>query len=76
MFLIQVLEAETPCLLFLDEIDSIAASRSNDSGQSNGNKQALTRLLIDFGRIQNSSPDIVLLAATNMPEVIFIVRKL
>jgi len=63
-----VLRSHKRCILFLDEIDSIATSRSTKEGQSSGDKHALTQILVQFGNIQNKSADIVLIAATNLPE--------
>lgn len=56
----------TPCVLFLDEIDSIAKKRS-DSADVGELKRLVTIMLQE---IENWSEDSLLLAATNFPELL------
>ena len=46
-------------------IDSIGSSTSTKPADSKGNSQALTQILIEFTRIQNSNSKIYLICATN-----------
>ncbi|NLC65992.1 MAG: ATP-dependent zinc metalloprotease FtsH [Clostridium sp.] len=63
-------EAKAPCIIFIDEIDAIGKSR--DTGGMGGNderEQTLNQLLAQMDGF-DSSKGIVLLAATNRPEVL------
>lgn len=57
--------AQTPCVIFLDEFDSVAASRAGEDGSAEDRKVVTTLLQeIDQARAKH----IVLVAATNYPE--------
>ena len=63
-------EQKAPCIIFIDEIDAIGKSR--DSGGNNGNderEQTLNQLLSEMDGF-DSSKGVVMLAATNRPEVL------
>jgi transitional endoplasmic reticulum ATPase len=53
-----------PCVVFIDELDSLARSRSEGPDQTDGSRQMVTQLLQELDRIQGS--DILVLAATNL----------
>jgi ATP-dependent metalloprotease len=55
-----------PCIIFIDEIDSMASKRSSDEVTGS---QTLNQLLIEIDGF-NSNENIIIIAATNMPEVI------
>lgn len=61
-------EARThqPCVVFIDELDSLARSRSGGSDQTNGTRQMITQLLQELDAIQGS--DICVIGATNLIE--------
>lgn len=56
----------TPCVLFLDEIDSIAKKRSDNADV--GELKRLVTIMLQ--EIENWSEDSLLLAATNFPELL------
>jgi transitional endoplasmic reticulum ATPase len=55
----------TPCMLFFDEVDALAASR-NDLKQSWG-KQLINQFLSELDGVQYSNEGVLILAATNAP---------
>jgi transitional endoplasmic reticulum ATPase len=55
----------TPCVLFIDEIDALGASRS-DMKQSGG-RHLINQFLLELDGINNSNEGILILAATNTP---------
>jgi transitional endoplasmic reticulum ATPase len=57
-------ERRQPCVVFIDELDSLARSRSEGPDQTDGSRQMITQLLQELDRIQGS--DILVLAATNL----------
>ena len=61
-----------PCIIFIDEVDSIAKSRDGASRHSGGNderEQTLNQLLSEMDGF-DSSKGIIILAATNRPEIL------
>ena len=58
--------AKAPCIIFIDEIDAIGKSRDN---QISSNEQTLNQLLSEMDGF-DSSKGLVILAATNRPEVL------
>lgn len=60
----------TPCIIFIDEIDSIGRSRSNyGGGGESEQQQTLNQLLSEMDGI-DSSKGLLILGATNRPEVL------
>lgn len=60
----------SPCIIFIDEIDSIGRSRSNfGGGGESEQQQTLNQLLSEMDGI-DSSKGLLILAATNRPEVL------
>lgn len=60
----------TPCIVFIDEIDAVGASRkssSSDGGDERG--QTLNALLVEIDGF-SPSDNIVVLAATNRPDIL------
>jgi AAA+ superfamily predicted ATPase len=57
-------ERRQPCVVFIDELDSLAQSRSGGPDQTDGSRQMVTQLLQELDRIQGS--DVLVLAATNL----------
>jgi SpoVK/Ycf46/Vps4 family AAA+-type ATPase len=57
--------SNTPCVLFFDEVDALAASRS-DMKQSAG-RQLINQFLDEMDGVQNSNEGVLILAATNAP---------
>ena len=55
----------TPCVLFFDEVDALAASR-NDLRHS-GNKQLINQFLSELDGVRYSNEGVLILAATNTP---------
>lgn len=64
----QALE-NTPCIVFIDEIDAIGKKRDGHGGGNDEREQTLNQLLSEMDGF-DSSKGIVILAATNRPEVL------
>ena len=63
-------EEDAPCIIFIDEIDSIGKSRDSKYGGGNDEReQTLNALLAEMDGF-DSSKGILILAATNRPEVL------
>jgi transitional endoplasmic reticulum ATPase len=54
-----------PCVLFFDEVDALAASRSDM--RTSGASQLVTQFLAETDGVQNSNEGVLILAATNAP---------
>ena len=62
--------AKAPCIIFIDEIDAIGKSRDNVYGGGNDEReQTLNQLLAEMDGF-DSSKGVVILAATNRPEIL------
>ena len=61
----EVARENTPCVLFIDEIDALGASRS-DMKQSAG-KNLINQFLQELDGISNDNEGLLILGATNMP---------
>lgn len=61
----EVARRNTPCVLFIDEIDALGASRS-DMKQSAG-KNLINQFLQELDGISNNNEGLLILGATNMP---------
>ncbi len=63
-------QSTSPCIIFIDEIDSIGRSRSNfGGGGESEQQQTLNQLLSEMDGI-DSSHGLLILGATNRPEVL------
>ncbi|EEC13245.1 transitional endoplasmic reticulum ATPase, putative, partial [Ixodes scapularis] len=58
-----------PCIIFFDEIDALAAHRGSTSGSSNVGDRVIAQLLAEMDGIE-ALQDVVLVAATNRPDMI------
>ena len=58
-----------PCIVFIDEIDTIGKSRDNRMGGNDEREQALNQLLAEMDGF-DPTKGVILLAATNRPEVL------
>ena len=58
-----------PCIIFIDEIDSIGRSRGGYGGSDTEQQQTLNQLLSEMDGM-DSSKGLLILAATNRPEVL------
>lgn len=62
--------AKAPCIIFIDEIDAIGKSRDSHYGGGNDEReQTLNQLLAEMDGF-DSSKGVVILAATNRPEIL------
>lgn len=59
----------SPCIIFIDEIDSIGRSRGGYGGSDTEQQQTLNQLLSEMDGI-DSSKGLLILGATNRPEVL------
>ena len=63
-----IAKKHAPCILFFDEIDSIASSRSNAS-VSETTRQALSQLLVEMDGFQKTT-NVIIVGATNVPNIL------
>lgn len=62
-------EQKAPCIIFIDEIDAIGKSRDNQYQSNDEREQTLNQLLSEMDGF-DSSKGIVILGATNRPEIL------
>ncbi len=68
--LFETANKQAPCIIFIDEIDAIGKSRDNQMmGGNDEREQTLNQLLAEMDGF-DSSKGIVILAATNRPEIL------
>ncbi|MCL2621684.1 MAG: ATP-dependent zinc metalloprotease FtsH [Firmicutes bacterium] len=68
--LFETAKLNAPCIIFIDEIDSIARMRGvGASGVSDENEQTLNQLLVQMDGFTKSE-GVIVLAATNRPDVL------
>ncbi len=60
---------KAPCIIFIDEIDAIGKSRDNQINSNDEREQTLNQLLSEMDGF-DSSKGLVILAATNRPEIL------
>jgi cell division protease FtsH len=60
---------KAPCIIFIDEIDAIGKSRDGNIGGNDEREQTLNQLLSEMDGFDSSKP-VVILAATNRPEIL------
>ena len=58
---------KAPCIVFIDEIDTIGKKRSGQSGSSDEREQTLNQLLTEMDGFDGNK-GVVILAATNRPD--------
>lgn len=64
-------EQNAPCIVFIDEIDSIGKSRDSRYGGGNDEReQTLNQLLAEMDGFSSDANPVIVLAATNRPEVL------
>ena len=59
----------SPCIIFMDEIDSIAPNRGSGSSDSNVTERVVSQLLTEMDGLEALN-DVVIIAATNRPDMI------
>lgn len=67
--LFQEAEKNAPCIIFIDEVDSIGKSRDSQLQTNDEREQTLNQLLTQMDGFDSTKP-IVILAATNRPEIL------
>lgn len=63
-------QQNSPCIIFIDEIDSIGRSRSGGSGGGESEQQQTLNQLLSEMDGMDTSKGLLILAATNRPEVL------
>ena len=63
-----IAKKHSPCILFFDEIDSVATSRDSQN-VSETSRQALSQLLVEMDGFQKST-NVIMVGATNVPNLI------
>jgi transitional endoplasmic reticulum ATPase len=66
--LFEVARDNQPCLLFLDELESIAAQRAGGTQKTMSESQMITQLLTELSETKDE--DVVVVSATNLPDAI------
>lgn len=61
--------ASAPCVLFFDELDSIAKSRGTSAGDSGGSDRVLNQILTEMDGM-NAKKNVFVIGATNRPDQI------
>lgn len=61
-----VAQANQPCLLFIDEVEAIAAERSGGSQKTMSESQMITQFLTEMSEIKGD--DVIVVSATNLPD--------
>ncbi|TKR79988.1 hypothetical protein L596_014128 [Steinernema carpocapsae] len=61
--------AAAPCVLFFDELDSIAKARGNSAGDSGGADRVINQLLTEMDGI-GAKKNVFIIGATNRPDTI------
>lgn len=64
----EVARDNQPCLLFMDEIEAIAAERSGGSQKTMSESQMITQFLTEMS--ETKGEDVVVVSATNLPDEI------
>ena len=59
----------SPCIVFIDEIDSIAHNRNSGSGGANVNSEIVNQLLTELDGMESLN-NVIFIAATNRPDLI------
>ncbi len=67
--LFQTAKKNTPCIIFIDEIDAIGKKRDSQLGTNDEREQTLNQLLAEMDGFETNG-GIIVLAATNRPEVL------
>ncbi|MCD8015234.1 MAG: ATP-dependent zinc metalloprotease FtsH [Lachnospiraceae bacterium] len=67
--LFETAKKNTPCIIFIDEIDAIGKRRDTSLGSNDEREQTLNQLLSEMDGFETNS-GIIVLAATNRPEVL------
>lgn len=62
-------KTHAPCIIFVDELDAIGKSRTNQMQSNEEREQTLNALLVEMDGFE-SNANVILLAATNRPEVL------
>lgn len=60
----------SPCILFIDEIDSVGRQRGSGVGSHDEREQTLNQLLAEMDGFESSASPVVVLAATNRAEIL------
>lgn len=61
---------QSPCIIFIDEIDAIGAARSRDGNSDREHSQTLNQLLTEMDGFESEKSSIVVIAATNRPDIL------
>lgn len=67
--LFQTAQKNTPCIIFIDEIDAIGKKRDSQFSSNDEREQTLNQLLAEMDGFETNG-GIIVLAATNRPEVL------
>lgn len=67
--LFQTAKKNTPCIIFIDEIDAIGKKRDAGLGSNDEREQTLNQLLAEMDGFETNG-GIIVLAATNRPEIL------
>jgi cell division protease FtsH len=60
---------KAPCIIFIDELDAIGKSRTNNMSGNDEREQTLNQLLVEMDGF-DSTTGVIVLSATNRPEIL------
>lgn len=61
----EIARANTPCVLFFDEVDALGASRTDMRGAAN--RQVINQFLAELDGVESNNEGVLILGATNAP---------
>lgn len=61
---------QSPCIVFVDEIDAVGRQRGVSMGGHDEREQTLNQLLVEMDGFDSSNSNIIILAATNRPDIL------
>src|SRR5207245_3421828 len=59
----------TPCIIFFDEIDSVAPTRGSSLGDSHVTERVISQFLTEMDGLEELR-NVIIIAATNRPDII------
>lgn len=60
----------SPCIVFIDEIDAVGRQRANGSGNNEEREQTLNQLLTEMDGFDTSDSSVIVIGATNRPDIL------
>ncbi|MDX1917764.1 MAG: ATP-dependent zinc metalloprotease FtsH [Candidatus Caenarcaniphilales bacterium] len=61
---------QSPCIVFVDEIDAVGRQRGVGMGGHDEREQTLNQLLVEMDGFETTANNVIILAATNRPDIL------